>query len=88
MAISFGSANNLIQGDNIRNNSQVATSAAGFQYSGGIYFWCTDRSTVGNVVQDNNIYSNGVLPDGSWIVTPGTGAWGMGLWWDTITAAS
>jgi hypothetical protein len=42
---------------------------------------------VRNIVQNNSIYSNGVLPDGSWIVPVGIGAWGMGLWWDTITTS-
>ena len=88
IAISTGSVNNTIQYNNVHNNSQIATSAAGFQYSGGIYFWCPDGSIVGNIVQGNNIYSNGVLPGGSWVVPSGTGAWGMGLWWDTITTSS
>ncbi len=85
IAFNLGTANNVIQFNNIHNNSQIATSAAGFQYSGGIYFWCDDGSIVRNIVQGNNIYSNGVLPDGSWIVPSGIGAWGMGLWWDTVT---
>ncbi len=80
-----GSNGITIKNNSIYNNSQISDNAGGdFTYNGGVYFFTTDNSLGDLVIQNNEVYSNGVLPDSSHVI----GSRGFGIWLDTVNADS
>jgi len=89
--ISIGKSSHdwLVQRNTVNNNSQYDMSPVADQdFSSGIHAWCDDNSVTNLTIQYNDVYSNGVFPDGSRVTNGGSGAVGLGIWLDTIRASN